>query len=211
MSTENLIAALAADRSRGMKPGRALAAAAAAGIAATAIVFFAFVHPRPDFMPAMHSWRFVTKFVLAFALAASASALVLRAGRPDDGHGARDRLLWIAPAMLFAALVVELFSLAPDEWTARWIGHNATICLRLIPLLSLAPLAALLLALRGAAPAMPARAGALAGLAAGGIGALFYAAHCFDDSPLFVATWYTIAITFVTLLGAWIGSRVLRW
>ena len=29
---------------------------------------------------------------------------------------------------------------------------------------------------------------------AGGIAATLYAAHCTDDSPLFVATWYTIAI-----------------
>ena len=41
---------------------------------------------------------------------------------------------------------------------------------------------------------IPSLAGAVAGLAAGGVAATLYAAHCTDDSPLFVATWYTLAI-----------------
>jgi hypothetical protein len=52
--------------------------------------------------------------------------------------------------------------------------------------------------------------GAVAGLIAGGIAATFYAAHCVDDSPLFVATWYTLALALVTLAGALAGRWVLR-
>ncbi|MGA7427255.1 MAG: NrsF family protein, partial [Rhodoplanes sp.] len=32
-----------------------------------------------------------------------------------------------------------------------------------------------------------------------------------DDSPLFVATWYSLAITLVVAVGAVLGPRVLRW
>ena len=32
-----------------------------------------------------------------------------------------------------------------------------------------------------------------------------------NDSPLFVATWYTIATAIVTAIGAAVGSRVLRY
>ncbi|TIM19365.1 MAG: DUF1109 family protein, partial [Mesorhizobium sp.] len=39
----------------------------------------------------------------------------------------------------------------------------------------------------------------------------FYAAHCFDDSPLFVATWYTAAIAGLALLGALGGRFFIRW
>jgi hypothetical protein len=46
---------------------------------------------------------------------------------------------------------------------------------------------------------------------AAALAATVYAAHCTDDSPLFVATWYSLAIAFVTVVGAVIGSRVLRW
>ena len=36
-------------------------------------------------------------------------------------------------------------------------------------------------------------AGAIAGIAASGIAAAFYALDCADDSPLFVCTWYPLA------------------
>jgi hypothetical protein len=75
----------------------------------------------------------------------------------------------------------------------------------------LAPLAILIAVLRGGATTAPVRTGALAGLLAGAIGAVFYAAHCPDDSPFFVACWYTIAIGAVTILGALAGGRLLRW
>jgi hypothetical protein len=54
-------------------------------------------------------------------------------------------------------------------------------------------------------------AGAVAGLAAGGIAATLYAAHCTDDSPLFVATWYTLAIAILTGTGAFAGRVFARW
>ena len=50
-----------------------------------------------------------------------------------------------------------------------------------------------------------------AGLAAGGLAAIFYAAYCTDDSPLFVATWYSLAVLMLTVLGAVVGRMVLRW
>jgi hypothetical protein len=43
-----------------------------------------------------------------------------------------------------------------------------------------------------------------------GLAATLYASHCPDDSPLFVATWYTIAAALVTAIGALAGSRMLR-
>ncbi|TIM59065.1 MAG: DUF1109 family protein, partial [Mesorhizobium sp.] len=65
--------------------------------------------------------------------------------------------------------------------------------------------------LRYGAPTRPVLAGAVAGLLAGGLAATFYAAHCFDDSPLFVATWYTIAIAILAALGAFGGRLLVRW
>jgi len=47
-------------------------------------------------------------------------------------------------------------------------------------------------------------------LLSAGLAATLYAAHCTDDSPLFVATWYTIATAMVAAIGALAGSRMLR-
>jgi hypothetical protein len=112
---------------------------------------------------------------------------------------------------MILAVGVELYMVPPDQWMAKLIGHNMRFCTTMIPVFSLGPLALLLWAFRRGAPENPARAGAIAGLIAGGLGGAFYAAHCFDDSPLFVATWYTLAIAFVTGLGALLGSKLLRW
>ncbi|MBP0575417.1 DUF1109 family protein, partial [Mycobacterium tuberculosis] len=49
------------------------------------------------------------------------------------------------------------------------------------------------------------------GFLAGSLGALVYATHCPDDSPLFVATWYAIGIAVMTVAGARIGPLALRW
>ncbi len=96
-------------------------------------------------------------------------------------------------------------------WETRLVGSNALVCLTAIPLFALAPLAALLLVLRRAAPASPALAGAAAGSLAATTAAAIYAFHCFDDSPLFVLTWYPLAAIPVIVVGAVIGRRLLRW
>ncbi|MEA2886540.1 MAG: hypothetical protein QOD11_900, partial [Bradyrhizobium sp.] len=92
----------------------------------------------------------------------------------------------------------------------RLVGSNSRTCLTAIPLLSLPLLAAALLALRHGAPTRPTVAGAFAGLLSAGLAATLYASHCTDDSPLFVATWYTLATALVTAIGALAGSKVLR-
>jgi hypothetical protein len=76
--------------------------------------------------------------------------------------------------------------------------------------MSLPLLAAALLGLRHGAPTRPMVTGAIAGLLSAGLAATLYASHCTDDSPLFVATWYTIAATLVTAIGALAGPKVLR-
>jgi hypothetical protein len=211
MNTQKLIGALAADATPGTPPPRMLMGATLAGVAVTATLFFILLGPRPDFMLAMHSWRFVFKFVVTLALAASTAALVANAARPESARGPADVLLYLAPVLLLGSVIVELIAMPRASWMPRLIGHNALICMFFIPLLSFGPLVLLLFALRASAPASPSRAGALAGLLAGGLGAAFYAAHCPDDSPLFVAVWYTVAIAFVTVVGAALGRRMLRW
>ena len=92
----------------------------------------------------------------------------------------------------------------------RLVGSNSRICMTAIPVMSLPILAGALIGLRHGAPARPAVAGAVAGLVSAGVAATLYASHCTDDSPLFVATWYTLATVLVTAVGALVGSRVLR-
>ena len=91
------------------------------------------------------------------------------------------------------------------------VGKTMTTCLVTIPLLSVLPVTAILLALRQGATTAPALAGFAAGIGGSGLAAMTYAMHCIEDSPLFYVTWYGLAIGGVTLVSTLIGARVLRW
>lgn len=212
MKTDDLIRTLAADPpARGAHGVPLVAAALAAGLAVSIAVFAAWIGPRFDIAEAATTLRFVLKPLEMIALAIVSAFALTRLIEP--GAKARPALaaIWAVPLLVALAVMAELLATPSESWPARLVGDNALKCLALIPLLSLAPLAALILAMRRGAPTRPVLAGAIAGLAAGAIGGLLYATHCPDDSPLFVAAWYTIAIALVTGLGAVAGARLLRW
>jgi hypothetical protein len=212
MRTDDLIRALVADHAaRVRSPTVSLAVAVSIGIAVAATLFQMELGVRPDFAAAMHQGRFVLKFVVTLTLAISAAALVLRLARPGAAIAHWLPFLAVGPALLAAGIAVELATVPAAQWQARMIGSNSMICLTAVPLLALIPLLAALFALRDGAPTRPALTGAVAGLLAGGLGAALYAAHCTDDSPLFVALWYGLAIGAVTVLGGILGARILRW
>lgn len=212
MRTEDLIKALDADaRNKAMPLGKAWWLAVGVAVAIAAVVFFATIGPRPDIMPAMHTMRFMSKFVFTLVLAGSAFALIRALSMP--GAATRRAMTWMiaAPVLVILAVGLELFIVPQTEWSRRMVGSNMMICMSFIPLIGIGPLAIFLGMLRYGAPTRPVLSGAVAGLLAGGLAATFYAAHCFDDSPLFVATWYTIAIAFLALLGAIGGRLFVRW
>ncbi len=212
MKTNDLIEALVQDRaSPSMPPGTAVLLAVITGAVIAGILFMIVLGYRPDIAQAAQTYRFLFKFAVTLTLAATAIPLVLRVFRPEAVLG---RLLWLialAPAMLVAAAFAELIVMPPSTWLPRLIGTNARFCLTMIPLLSIAPLLAFFAALRKGAPANPALAGALAGLASAAIAATLYAGHCTDDSPFFVMVWYPIAVSLVTLVGYYAGRRWLAW
>lgn len=211
MKTEQFVASLVADRAGSTRPlGRSVSRAVLAGAAVSLVIFALEFGPRVDLAAAFATWRFDAKLVLVISALVAASAACLAMARPLITV----RWRWaVLPVLLIAAaaLATELAVLPAGTWEARLVGSNALVCLTAIPLFALAPLVGLLLTLRRAAPASPARAGAACGALAAAAAAVIYAFHCFDDSPLFVLTWYSLAAIPVILLGAVVGRRLLRW
>jgi len=211
VKTEQLVQLLVADRARGGRPlGRLLAIALLGGGVISFVLFLATLGPRPDLVPALSTWRFDLKVVLVLVALGVAFALCLALGRPVPIARPGRYLLPMA-AIAVVAVAIELAIAPMDTWGHRLVGSNSLICLAAVPAFSLAPLMAVLAMLRSAAPASPAAAGAAAGLVAATAGALLYAFHCFDDSPLFVVTWYGLAVALVTIVGWLVGRRMLRW
>jgi hypothetical protein len=212
MDTNQLIRAIAADARRpGMPMRRAWQIAVLAAILLAALVFLSLLGPRHDIGEALSTIRFPFKFMVTLTLTVSALALLRALSQPTDAAPTRLLLLLLAPALLALAIAIELLVVPQSQWVVRMIGTNSLSCLTFIPLIGLAPLAIFLATLRYGAPSRPAIAGALAGLLAGGVSASFYALHCPDDSPLFLAVWYTAAITILAVIGAIIAPRIAQW
>ena len=212
MKTDYLISAMVQDgATHRPSVGARMTIALAIGGAVASLLFALVLGLRPDIGSALRTSRFLLKLAVTVTCFAFALWASTQLARPHANLGKVLAGLAVAPALLALTVAFELATMAPDQWFARAVGSNSRICLMAVPVLSIAPLLALLAALRAGAPRSPLMAGAVAGLLAGALAASLYAMHCVDDSPLFVALWYTPAIAIVTLLGAVAGRRVLRW
>lgn len=212
MRTDELIHALVADGERQEASiARPIALALIAGFALSVILFWVTLGPRPDVAAAFSTPRFLLKIAEALLLAAAAAPLAAKLSRPGEDIGGVRFALFAAPILLAVTVAAELLLIAPADWMPRLVGSNSRVCLASIPFLSLPLLAAALYAQAQLAPTRPALTGAISGLFASGLAAALYAMHCPDDSPLFVATWYSIAIAAMTFVGAAAGQRLLRW
>ena len=181
-----------------------------AATAFVAIIFFSKIGFRDDIDDALGTVRFIFKFVVVVPLAIATVGALCRSAGPVVTPGLWPRLCMVPVILLCAGVVAELLTIPRSDWIVRLIGSNAVNCLTLIPPLASAPLAIFIVALKGGAPANPGLSGAMAGLAASSIAAVFYAMNCFDDSPLFVIT-YPLGTALVVLAGYFAGRRVLRW
>jgi len=116
---------------------------------------------------------------------------------------------WLAVAAVAVALVIALvIALSGAALPGR---TAAPICTLSIAALGLAPLAAMLMALRAGASTRPALTGAAAGLGAGAVAALGFAASCPADDPMFVAATYGAALAICAGAGALAGPHALAW
>jgi hypothetical protein len=212
MKTDDLIETLVQDAPRPQQStATRVLGATVLGALAAGTLFSLSLGVRPDIGAALETWRFVFKLMLSLVAMACAWWACLQLARPEVRL--KDVAGWIVVplALLAVAVLYELAAMPPAHWYELAAGRYARTCLSAIPSLSIVPLAALLIALRAGAPQSPATTGAIAGLLAGGLSAALYATHCPDDSPLFVAVWYTLAVSLVTLTGALTGRRMLRW
>lgn len=210
MRTDDFIRALAADDRRSMSTSTVLAVALLAAAPLSIAFFVAVLGVRPDFAKAIHSPFFDLKFAVTLSLALPAIVLAIALAQPGKEIGVRSRLLLFPVVLLVIGIACDLTAPQTRTWAARLIGDNALVCLTAIPAMGLPLLIAGLVALRHGAVTRPAAAGSVTGLLAGGLAATVYAAHCTDDSPLFVASWYSVGIAVLSATGAVAGHRVLR-
>jgi hypothetical protein len=214
MRTDDLINTIVADHAVQPRPrpvGYVLGMAIIGGLAISAALFSITLGPRPDILSALSTWRFDTKWADNLVLVIAATWVALRLSRPTAAPRTAMRALMVPVFLLMAAVLYELVTVSASEWPSRAIGVNGMMCFANIIFLSVFPLTTTIYALRQGAPMSPALAGAAAGLLAGALGATVFAMHCTNDSPLFVAIWYALAIGLMSMFGLLIGRHALRW
>jgi hypothetical protein len=211
MKTSDLVQLLAGDPVVGSPPGRTLARLLLPAMLTAIALFILIAGLRPDLWQRLESPRLVFKIVVNLLLGIAGGGMLLQLSRPQSNPAPWRSGLLAVVALLGVAVLLELAMLPREQWWTAARGQNAAWCLRIIPLLAMAPLVAALWAARQGAPGNPAQAGAAAGLLAAGLGGMLYALHCTDDSPLFVGLWYGLATCMVTAVGAAVGARLLRW
>jgi hypothetical protein len=211
MRTDQLIRAMAADTTPTRPVGAVLPWALLAGALVSAAVALPLLGPRPDLENALMQVGVLAKQAFPVLLAVGAFGAALRLARPGEAIGRWGLVLAAVPLLVGAAIAVELALLPRPGWMPAMLGQTRATCLTAIPLMSVPILAGTLWALRRGASTRPGVSGGLAGLLSGGAAAAIYAVHCIEDSPLFYAVWYGLAILLVTVVAAALGRRVLRW
>jgi hypothetical protein len=211
MKTDDLIAALAADSRTEPHLRAVLLPALILAVAVAVLTVWASLGFRDDLLESLVDPVSVMRFVLTGALGLLGVRLAMVLARPEGRGLAR---LWPVAVPMLAALGLLIWAYIATPAEGRQmalVGKTMVTCLVMIPLLSVLPVAAILLGLRRGATTSPALAGFAAGIGGSGLAAMAYAMHCIEDSPLFYVTWYGLAIGGVTLVSTMIGARVLRW
>jgi hypothetical protein len=213
MKTDDLVSLLSTDLEpvdRGSVARTIYVALAAGSIVALGLALVG-LGVRSDLMMARAVTFLVVKLSFAVAIVSLALAYLTRLARP----GGERKAPYLLVALPFLAIVVFAaisLGIAPSShWDKMIVGDQWLECLLSIPIIAIVPFAATIWAVRRAAPTNLVRAGAFAGLIAGGVSATAYALHCTDDSLPFVAVWYGGTIVLCTLAGAALGPRLLRW
>jgi hypothetical protein len=181
------------------------------GLAISGALFALTLSVRHDIVSVLGTWQFDLKLSVNLVLMIATAWVALRLSSPTTISLSAMRALLVPALLLLAAVMYELVTVPASAWLSRAMGVNGVMCLASMIFLSVLPFTATIYALRQGAPASPAVTGAVGGLLAGSLGATVFAMHCTNDSPLFVAIWYTLATGLMALTGLLVGRYVLRW
>lgn len=213
MHTDQLIDLLVAD----LKPvdrarvSRTPIIASLVGAAAAFAAMLLVLGPHPKIFDGQNLGFLSIKLLFTLSTVVTAAAFLPQLARP----GAEGRGFLPLVCLPFAAIAtLGALPLAATHWVG-WSGMIVVkgwlTCLLYIPLFAIAPFAAVVCGLRAGAPTDLARAGAAAGLVAGGLSATACAFSCADDSIPSIALSYGLAIAICAGSGAKLGPWLLRW
>ncbi len=182
---------------------------AAAGLSAAAVI--ALFGLRPDWLAGLVNPMHLVATGLFGGLGLAASVTVIVMSRPQVGS---DHSGWRWAAGMAALLPIAGLIVAMGR--GREVLAEATVrlgayCFVACGLASLLVLAVLTAWLRRGAPTAPGRAGLVAGLAAGALGAFAFSLYCPDNDIVHIGIWHSMAVLAMAGLGRVLVPRLIRW
>jgi hypothetical protein len=190
---------------------RTLYVSVAAGTAVALGIAFVGLGVRSDLTTTRALIFLAVKLAFAIGIVGLALVYLARLARPGGERKTSTFLVALPFLVIVFFAAISLGSAPRAHWDRMIVGDQWLECLLSIPIIAIVPFAVSIWAVRKGAPTNLVRAGAFAGLIAGGVSAIGYALHCTDDSLPFIAVWYGGTIVLCTLAGAALGPRLLRW
>jgi hypothetical protein len=209
MKTDELVSMLAsgAQAVDPREPVRRYLLAVALGAVAATLLTAVSLGLRPTLVDDLAVPTFWAKELFCVALAGTGVLLVKRLARPGARLGLAPLGIVLPVLALWLLASSVLYTAEPGARAALVFGRTASVCPFLIAFVSTPLFVAFMWSFRDLAPTRLHLAGAAGGFAAGAMGALVYSLHC----PEFVGIWYVLGILIPTILGTWLGPRLLRW
>ena len=165
------------------------------GAMISAVLLLSTLGIRKNMAEAIETPRVIFKLGFTLLLAITSTRLAILIGKPGVSLRSAALTLLLPLAALLIGIAAELFVVPQAAWGSSLEGALLKLLPCLRPHAVDRPASS-----PSSTPSVrvprkiPGKAGAVAGLAASGIAATIYAWHCPDDSPLFLATWYSIGI-----------------
>lgn len=211
MQTDDLIIELAARPWPATRPAIRLGFAMILGWAVAMVGFVLVLGPPMKAVTLTGTTPFALKLGYSLALAIVTAAVALAAGRPGQRVGPRLLLIAVPVAVVATAAVLELKSAPPTSWRDLLFGSTSLTCITAISIASVPVFIAVMWAFKALAPTRLTLAGMVSGMSAGAAGAVAYALYCKETTAAFLLASYTPGILIPALIGALLGSRLLRW
>lgn len=210
--SDALIAELVGDLEpvKPLRFGTGLAATlAAAGISAAAVVTVLGARPDWVFGSADPMHLVATGLFAGLGLAASATVIVMSRPQVGSDHSGWRWAAGMAALLPLAALIVEFERGGPV--VTHQVMERGGLCAAIGIGAALLVFALLTLWLRRGAPTAPARAGLVAGVAAGAFGSFAVSLHCPNNDIVHIGLWHSAAVVAMAGLGRALIPRLVRW
>jgi hypothetical protein len=213
MRTESLLDRLSQDL-RPVRP-RSIAREAALLLLLAVVEVAAFLgmgFMRPDMMVALEApsfwWKLTSMGIIAVV---GAGVAILSA---DPAQSPRRGLRWILVclvAILASGWLIDAAGSGLADLVRRLDWRQGLQCVWEMIVLSIPPAIALGVLIHRGAPTDRAGTALAAGLSSAAWGAFVFVFACPSDDPLYIAVWYTVGCSIVTILGRAGLMRLSRW